>query len=572
MIDIENALTERYPQWFTGRRGVFSRALTKSVTRLTRLDQINAFLQVNYHLTGFAFIEAALAQLDVRYTVDNVERERIPETGKILIVANHPLGAMDALALLDLVGRVRRDVKILANDVLCSIPALRSTLLPIKIFGGKPCPQSLQAVNAALEAEQAVIVFPAGEVSRMHLKGIADVQWRKGFLHFARAANANVLPIKVIARNSAWFYGLSMLHKLIGTAMLPREIFNARGIRMDIRIGLPKKLDDAIDDDQTLASVRDALYAIGTRKETTTRSAMPIIHKVRRSALQQQIQQMELLGQTPDGKQIYAGALAADSLVLRELGRLREHCFRAVGEGTSKAFDVDQYDTWYEHIVLWDRQQIQIAGAYRIAQCASIVAARGISGLYTASLFDYAPQMRARLMCGAELGRSFVAPAYWGSRSLDYLWFGIGAYLRRYPHVRYLYGPVSISSALPIAAREQLVAYYDQFFGDRHNDVQPKHPFRFLAAPTQFESLNSEQSFALLKANLDRLGAKVPVLYRQYTELCDPGGVRFLGFGVDPDFNNSIDGLIEVDLLKMRPKKRDRYLGAALPTLPTEAV
>jgi len=67
----------------------------------------------------------------------------------------------------------------------------------------------------------------------------------------------------------------------------------------------------------------------------------------------------------------------------------------------------------------------------------------------------------------------------------------------------------------------------------------------------------------VLKANLAALGTGVPTLYRQYTDLCEPGGARFLAFGVDPDFSDSIDGLIEVDLQLLRPKKRERYLGGA---------
>jgi hypothetical protein len=134
--------------------------------------------------------------------------------------------------------------------------------------------------------------------------------------------------------------------------------------------------------------------------------------------------------------------------------------------------------------------------------------------------------------------------------------------------VRYLFGPVSISAALPIAAREQLVAYYARFFGSEQQTAAANRPFHFLAAPPCFGELDAEASFRVLKDNLDALGARVPMLYKQYTELCEPGGARFLAFGVDPDFNNAVDGLIEVDLARIRPKKRERYLGAAAACLP----
>ena len=95
-----------------------------------------------------------------------------------------------------------------------------------------------------------------------------------------------------------------------------------------------------------------------------------------------------------------------------------------------------------------------------------MLAAHGLKGLYTASLFRYAHDVVPHLAEGMELGRSFVAPEYWGSRSIDYLWQGIGAYLRRHPNVRYLFGAVSLSAALPLAAREQIVAYYARYHGD----------------------------------------------------------------------------------------------------------
>ncbi|MDN5781518.1 MAG: GNAT family N-acetyltransferase, partial [Luteimonas sp.] len=180
-----------------------------------------------------------------------------------------------------------------------------------------------------------------------------------------------------------------------------------------------------------------------------------------------------------------------------------------------------------------------------------------------ASLFRYADDAIPRLAEGMELGRSFVVPDYWGSRSLDYLWQGIGAYLQRFPRVRYLFGAVSISAALPREAREQMVAYYQHYYGSENALAASTRPFRYFAAPPSFDGHDAETAFDVLKANLSALGASVPMLYKQYTDLCEPGGARFLAFGVDPAFSDSIDGLIEVDLHRIRPKKRRRYLQQA---------
>ena len=161
-----------------------------------------------------------------------------------------------------------------------------------------------------------------------------------------------------------------------------------------------------------------------------------------------------------------------------------------------------------------------------------------------------------------ELGRSFVAPEYWSSRSLDYLWQGIGAYLRLHPGVRYLFGPVSISAALPAAAREQIVAYYAHYHaGD--GAAHSRNPFLYRSAPEHFGTLDAETALKVLRANLDALGTRIPVLYKQYVDLCEPGGARFLAFGVDPAFSDAIDGLIELDLACLKLQKRQRYLECA---------
>ncbi len=560
MIELERLVEQRFPDWFRGARERLARPLLRGISRLSRLDEIDAFLARHGHQRGLALVEAALDYLGTRYTVDQVERERIPATGRLLIVANHPSGGLDALALLHVVGSVRGDVRIVANDFLAAVPGLAPLLLPLRILGGKPTPESLAAVEQALEREQCVIVFPAGEVARLGLRGVRDRPWRQGFLRFARATGAPVLPVRIEARNSAVFYGAAAILKTAGTALLPRELFARRDVRLSLRIGLPQAMDAALAPDKALALVRQALFAIGSRRESAPSGPVPVAPPVDRRRLVEALALLPRLGTTPDGKRIHAGRLATDSPLLREIGRLREITFRAAGEGTGQRLDLDAYDAWYEHIVLWDPEALEIAGAYRVAAGEKVMAEHGIEGFYTASLFRYPCAMRQRFVQGMELGRSFVAPAYQGTRSLDYLWLGIGAYLRAHPAVRYLFGPVSISACLPIAAREQLVAYYERYFGCRLDGVAANRPFRFLAAPPAFSELDADTAYRVLKANLGALGARVPTLYKQYTELCEPGGARFLAFGVDPVFNNAVDGLVELDLATIRPRKRERYL------------
>ncbi len=564
MLQFQRRLEERFPTWFRGRRAALARPVVRTLERWSRLDLVDGFLAENGHLRDFEFVGASLEFLQSRYLVEEAELRRIPASGRLLIVANHPSGALDALALLDAVGRVRRDVKIIANDLLLALEGLQNLLLPVRILGGRPGGESLQAIQAALEAEQCVNVFPAGEVARLGLRGVTDGRWQRGFLRFARKTGAPVLPVRIEARNSALFYGASALFKPAGTALLAREMFARRARRIALRIGRPLRLPQDGQAQRLLREVRQELYAIGTARERPAPvGPEPLIEPVEPALVRAGVQALESLGQTLDGKQIRVGRLPAGSPLLREIGRLRELTFRAVGEGTGQRLDVDVYDSWYEHIVLWDAAEERIAGAYRIARGSRVIAERGLAGLYTASLFRYADDALPRLAQGMELGRSFVAPEYWNSRSIDYLWQGIGAYLVRHPSVRYLFGPVSISAALPAEAREQIVAYYARYYGMPGSDAVSRQPFAYRAAPPQFDALDAATAFRVLKNNLDALGATLPMLYKQYTDLCEPGGARFLAFGVDPAFSDAVDGLIEVDLQRLRPKKRERYLGGA---------
>ena len=198
---------------------------------------------------------------------------------------------------------------------------------------------------------------------------------------------------------------------------------------------------------------------------------------------------------------------------------------------------------------------------------APLLRERGTAGLYSSTLFEYADPVPAFLHDAVELGRSFVQPAYWGSRSLDYLWQGIGAYLRARSDVRYLFGPVSISAALPAAAREWIAHYHRHYFGDGDALARARNPFVVSreverAAEAEWAGRSPAESLSRLRERLRELDAQLPTLYRQYVDLCEPAGVRFLDFGVDPSFGGCVDGLVRLDIRHLRAVKRTRYLTA----------
>ncbi|MDG2537195.1 lysophospholipid acyltransferase family protein [Dyella jiangningensis] len=568
MLSVEQTLTERLP-WLA-QHPLIRRQVAGMLGRLADQDGFNRTLNAIGEAEGFDFVERTLDLLGVSYYANPRERENIPVEGGVLIVANHPLGMVDALTLLQLVGSVRSDVRVLANDWLMSIPQLHKLLLPVDVFG-KGAASRMRDIYRALDNGEALIVFPAGEVSRMRPDGVRDGRWSDGFARLAQRGRTPVLPIHVAARNSAMFYGLSMLAKPLSTAMLPREAISPVSRRIGFSVGALVSTDELEQHSggstkRAAKLMRRHVYRVGRHRGLIFGGQAPLAHPEPTERVAAELQaQAEKLADLNDGKQVYLFKGASDSVVLREIGRLRELTFRKVGEGTGARRDLDVYDPHYEHLVLWDPKSLRIVGSYRFGHGGRLIAERGMSSLYTSSLFNYSPALESRLSQGLELGRSFIAPAYWRSRALDQLWQGIGLYLQRHPELRYLFGPVSMSVSIPREAREWIAAAHQHYFG-APGLASARQPF--VVSPdvielvrTALEGLDPAAGLGKLKHHLDALGVSLPVLYRQYVDLVEPEGVQFLDFGEDPGFSGCVDGLVMLDLATLKPAKRSRYLG-----------
>lgn len=569
MIHVEELLASRAPH--LAQKPWLSKPLTLILRYLTHERAFQSFAQDYPHLRGLDFIDQVLEYFDFDYQVSERHLERIPASGRVVIAANHPLGSLDGLSLVKLVSQLRPDVKIVANQVLMAIEPLNDLLLPVDNMSGQTARRSLARINQHLDQDGALIIFPAGEVSRLSPSGVKDGPWNTGFLRMARRAKAPILPVFVDGRNSLAFYLASAMFKPLSTLLLIKEMFRQSSRLLNIRVGEQVAYRDyqaqTQDLDRLAAQFRQHLYRIAKRKSGLFQTSQSIAHPEHPSVLKQDIERHPVLGQTADGQSIYLCRGIQGTPVLREISRLREVSFRAVGEGSGHRRDMDGFDTHYDHIVLYNPNDLELVGAYRVANGSQVLAEHGIEGLYTHSLFKYSDAMLPYLENGLELGRSFIQPKYWGKRSLDYLWQGIGAYLRNHPGPRYLFGPASISHQLPPSARDLLVYFYQLYFPAPEGLAEHRHPYSFadanvFALVDQFAGDNYEQDFKRLKALLANMGVSVPTLYKQYSEIAEPGGVWFGDFGTDPDFSDAVDGLVMVDLTCLKPKKRDRYLGS----------
>lgn len=569
-IDLNNILRNRIPSLYHKKISLPGKVVESVLSGIMKVKRINTFLAKHEGLDGSAFIDALFEELDFSYSVSSKDRDKIPSEGKVVIVSNHPLGGLDGLALLKLVLEVRTDVKIVVNDILLQIENLKSLFLPYNLFDSGIQKESIHAIDKALKEENAVIFFPAGEVSRLTLNGLQDIPWTRGALHFAEKSRAPILPVFISGRNSLIFYAVSALSKPLSMFLLPRELFKQRGKTIPIKVGdlIPVRIifSGLLKGKTLLKTLRKHVYLIGNNKKGIFVTEKNVIHPVDPLKIKRQLLAATLLQKIDEKKKVYL--LSNNKLfpdVIKEIARLREITFRKIGEGTGKKFDTDPYDAYYNHIVLWDEENLEIMGAYRIGVGSEIIEKYGAAGFYSSTLFNFTEQFQFHLPYSVELGRSFIQSKYWNTNALDYLWMGIGAFLAANPRIQFLFGPVSLSNTFPAEVKEMIVFFYEKWYGNAYGLVGARYKFRISEERRKelsaiFNSNNYKEELKLLKQNLRYFGMSIPPLYKQYTALCEPGGAQFLDFGVDPDFQSCIDGFILIDIDLIKYTKKEKYI------------
>jgi hypothetical protein len=251
--------------------------------------------------------------------------------------------------------------------------------------------------------------------------------------------------------------------------------------------------------------------------------------------------------------------------LLREIGRLREVSFRAVGEGTGEDIDLDRFDDYYLHIFLWDEKERRVAGAYRLGRCDMIMRRHGAKGLYTSTLFKFRKPFLQHLDEALEMGRSFVPPNYQRSLApLPLLWKAVLTWVARHPRYTKLFGAVSISQGYQGLSRKLMVDFLrdNTFHPDLATLVKPRRPFRhgknkkllreFISA-----ELTNVDDFSALISALEEDGKGIPILLKHYLRL----NGTMLSFNVDKAFSSCLDGLILVDVTQTDPKLLAKYMG-----------
>lgn len=236
IIDIERAIREGNNRFFKSLPAFIIRFIIKFVHQ----DEMNATIYRNRHLTGVPFIKSILDGWNMKTVIKG--SENIPESGRFVFVANHPVGAMDALTFFSVVYRYFPDIVSPSNELLNLIPNLRPLILGLNVFG-KNTKETAVKLQQLFESDKQVLIFPSGEVSRRKKGIISDLVWHKSFITKSIQFKRDIVPVHISGRNSNLFYNVANLRKLLGiklyleTMLLPHEMMKQKDSTITCTIG-----------------------------------------------------------------------------------------------------------------------------------------------------------------------------------------------------------------------------------------------------------------------------------------------------------------------------------------------
>lgn len=532
------------------------------------------------------FFELATKYAGLKYHIRPEDLKNIPEKGPVVVVANHPHGLSDGLMFGKLLTSVRQDIRILVNEQLSLCKELDPWLIKVDVYDQSSSKRrnmnGIKQMLNWLSKGGLVGIFPAGTVSSYSLqdKHVTDDEWSQQIAAIIKRTKATVVPVHFPGRNSLLFQGVSIIKKEARVAFLPREV--GRDSKRTHKIVVGKPVAPAIlsqfETDEALVShLRLRTYLLGKNYEKSRkphikkkqRHKQPLIASIPSAELREEIEALPgecLYVRQENGPwDVYVANANQIPKLLREIGRSRELTFRAVGEGSGNSCDLDQYDHHYLHLFLWDREQSKLIGAYRMGLADQIIDTVGIKGLYNSEFFHFPARILDTIKNGIEMGRAFIIPEYQRKPlALSIIWEGIGQFLARNPHYRYLYGTVSISRNYTNLSRSLIVSYLeakemDNLANSGIKAFKPPHKLKLKTPELRIlpKGLTDSQNLSQLIADIEEDGKGIPVLLRQYLRL----NGKILAFSIDKNFGDVLDCLLLVDVYKSPERTLKKYLG-----------
>ena len=538
---------------------------------IMRLNKINKLYSDVYTEDGSVFLEQLIDALGVSVEVSEEDLQKIPQEGAFITVSNHPFGGLDGIILIQLLSKIRPDYKVMANFLLKKIEPIKDYFLGVNPFESRKDISSAGGLKEALRhlsAGKPLGLFPAGEVSAYQAdsNSVEDREWSASVLKLIRKANVPVIPIYFKGSNSLLFQVLGLIHPMLRTVKLPSELLNKKNRVIKLRIGNPISVEtqnsfgDII---QYGKFLRAKTYLLGSslevkkfflKSQKAGKKVEAIAKEVPVEMLKKDISdiQEDYLLFSMKNYSVYCAPTIKIPNILNEIGRLREVTFRAVGEGTNRSMDLDEFDLYYYHLFIWDNDTNRIVGAYRVGKGKDIIDRYGVKGFYIHTLFKIRKEMLPVLYESIELGRSFIVEDYQRKPfPLFMLWKGILYFLIKNPEYRYLVGPVTISGKYTDVSKELIMKFIKRNHWNEEfaRYITPRCKYRVETNDPDVEVMveASGDNIATLDkviGDIEPSSDKLPVLLKKYISL----NGRITGFNIDPKFNMCLDGLLILDL------------------------
>ena len=263
-LDVNKVIKNKNPALFNLMPGI----LLRYIQHIVHEDELNQIMERNQHLQDLEFIDALISEFGVDVELEGAEN--IPLTEPVIFVANHPLGGLDGIAFIHVLGKYRQDIKFLVNDILTNVKNVNSLFVPINKHGAN-AKEAIAFIEEAYAGPGAVLVFPAGLVSRKQKGGIKDLEWNKSFVKRSRRYKKDVVPVYIGGKNSNFFYNLAKIRKTLGIKAnvemfyLVDEMFAQKDKKVTIHIGKPisyKYFDSSKNDKHWAEVMKLHVYAM----------------------------------------------------------------------------------------------------------------------------------------------------------------------------------------------------------------------------------------------------------------------------------------------------------------------
>ena len=549
-------------------------------------------------ISKYGLWSVAVKVLNLSIQVHPDELNHIPSEGPTVIISNYPFGGADGIALSYLVEQRRQDFKVFVTNMLSEkMPEIKDNFLDVDLYAkDQKNKTSIKAASDFVKSGGALIIFPAGTPSQAkRLFGPAeDASWRLGVAKIIQDSQAKVTPVFIEGQNSFFFQFCGLIFpriKILRTILLAHELLRKKDETIHLHIGSGINYQNLKDyeDSNLVKTLRSRVYALRKKKPRMKKNLVSLKYKFRGPKFRKSSTVHEIIDAVPRetlasfldsykikfpescliesnryNVMIIDGANVSEEFLL-EIGRLREVTFRSVGEGTGKRCDLDEYDSTYHHLVVWNVSKQWISGSYRLGLSPVILKERGLEGFYTQPFFNIQKGFFTTLGDCVELGRSFVRREEQSRWVLFYLWKGLAQFLYRNKNYTYMFGSVSISQSYSDRSRQLISKYFLKNYGDIINlsqFIKAEIPYDYTSDLKNeevdyiLETLHSVDDLSKMVTDLENDLKPIPALVYRYAEL----GGRYITFTIDPDFGNTLDGFIVVSIKDIPREQLRKFL------------